>query len=241
MLVSENGKMKELPDDIRAFDEYKMYGNTLVVHYVSKGNYSVYYQTDKGLDLKESKIKYGPTFYEPNFLAFASEDDEVLYNTKNGIVIAHGNFQVPRYSNFDIYEGKGFKAIILEFYEEGIEKYRVFDDKGNEVLDSKYVGKGKEVETLTDRSMGNIMPLRFRNDKFHSDRKGILHIIFNEDGTSEVVKVIPPLYDEIDLNLYAAIKDDRGKIHYPTYTAIKDEEEIRFTFAGKKIRLPEIS
>lgn len=238
MLVSENGRMQELPDDIRAFDEYKMYGNILVVHYVSKKNYSVYYQTDNGLDLKESKIESEPRLYEPNFLAFVtSEGDEVLYNTTNGIVIARGDFN----TNFDIYEGNRFKAIILKFYEGGIEKYRVFDDKGNEVLDSKYVGKGKKVEILTYRKMGNIMPLRIRNDKFYSNRKGILHIMFNEDGTSEVIKVIPPSYDEIDLNLYSAIKDDRGKIHYPTYTAIQDGKEIRFTFAGKKIRLPEIS
>lgn len=238
MLVSENGRLQELPDDIRAFDEYKIYGNILVVHYVRKPNYSVYYQTDDGLDLKESNIEFEPKFYEPNLLLFVTaEDNNVLYNTTNGIVIARGNFNI----DFDIYEGSRFKAIILKFYEDGTEKYRVFDDKGNEVLDSKYVGKGKKVEILTYKSMGNIMPLRFRNDKFYSDRKGVLHIIFNKDGTSEVIKVIPPSYDEIMLNLYDAIKDDRGKIHYPTYTAIKDEKEIRFTFAGKKIRLPEIS
>lgn len=235
MLVSENGRMQELPDDIRAFDGYKIYGNILVVHYVRKANYSAYYQTDDGLDLKESNIEFAPRFYEPNFLFFAtSKDEHVLYNTKNGIVIARGDFS----TNFDIYEGNCFKAIILKFYEDGIEKYRVFDDNGNEVLD---VGKGKKVEILTYGKMGNIMPLRIRNKKNYSDCKGILHIVFNQDGTSEVVKVIPPSYDEIYLNLYAAIKDDRGKMHYPTYTAIKGEKETRFTFAGKKIRLPEIS
>ena len=235
MLVSENGKMHELPDDIRAFDEYKMYGNILVVHYVSKKNYSVYYQTDNGLDLKESKIEAEPRFYEPNFFFFfTSEDDNVLYNTTNGIVIARGDFN----TNFDIYEGNRFKAIILKFYEGGIKKYRVFDDKGNEILD---VGKGKKVEILNYRNMGNIMILRIRNDICYFGFNGILHIIFNEDGTSEVIKVIPPSYDRIELNLYAAVKDDRGKIHYPTYTAIKYEKEIRFTFAGEKIRLPEIS
>ena len=235
MLVSENGRLQELPDDIRAFDEYKIYGNILVVHYVSKKNYSVYYQTDNGLDLKESKIEAEPRFYEPNFLAFVtSEDDNVLYNTTNGIVIARGDFN----TNFDIYEGNRFKAIILKFYEGGIKKYRVFDDKGNEILD---VGKGKKVEILNYRNMGNIMILRIRNDICYFGFNGILHIIFNEDGTSEVIKVIPPSYDRIELNLYAAVKDDRGKIHYPTYTAIKYEKEIRFTFAGEKIRLPEIS
>ena len=103
------------------------------------------------------------------------------------------------------------------------------------------VGKGKKVEILNYRNMGNIMILRIRNDICYFGFNGILHIIFNEDGTSEVIKVIPPSYDRIELNLYAAVKDDRGKIHYPTYTAIKYEKEIRFTFAGEKIRLPEIS
>lgn len=238
MLVSENGRMVELPDDIRAFDEYKMYGNILVVHYVSKKSYSVYYQTDNGLDLKESEIESEPRLYEPIFLAFtSSEGDEVLYNTTNGIAIARGDFKVPQYTNFDFYEGNRFKAIILEFYEGGIEKYRVFDDNGNEVLNSKYVGKGKKVELLTYKKMGNIIPLRISNYKSYSHCEGVLHIIFNEDGTSEVIKVIPPTYDEVNLNLYAAVKDDTGKIHYPTYTAIKNGKEIRFTFAGKKIKI----
>ncbi|MFR0823161.1 MAG: hypothetical protein ACLU84_02360 [Clostridia bacterium] len=237
MLVSENGRMMELPDDIRVFDEYKMYGKTLVVHYVNKKYYSIYYQTDSGLELKESEIKSEVEFYKPNYIAFvSSKGDDVLYNTTNGVVIAYGNFQVPEYSNFDIYEGPRFNAIILKFYEEGIEKYRVFNDKGDEVLDSAYVGRGKKVELLTYKSFGNIMPLRIRIDKFCSDRKGVLHIVFNEEST-EVIEVLPSIYDKVDLNLYAAVKDNAGRIHYPTYTAVKNGKASFFTFAGKRLNI----
>lgn len=240
MLVSDNGKIMELPDDIRAFDEYKMYGKTLIVHYVNEKHYGIYYHTDSGLDLKANGIKFEPKFYEPNFIWFiSSEDDDVLYNTASGIIIACGNFK------FDIYDGIRFKVFILKFYEGSTEKYRVFDDKGNEILDSEFVGVGKKVELITYKNFGNILPLRIRqrirHGKFYSDHKGILHIIFNKDGTSKVIKVIPPSYDGVDLNSYVAVEDDAGKIHYPTYTAIKNGKETCFTFAGKKIKLPSSS
>ena len=238
MFISENGKIIELPEDIRPLDQYQTYGGTLVVHYVSKASYGIYYQTEKGLE-KKARVSSTPEFFKPNFMVWrTSKDENVLYNTENGIVIATGDFKIPQYVDFDRCYGKNFKAFILKFYDGDIENYRVFDDIGNEVLYSEYVGYGKKVELMSFDGIGNILPLRFRKDKHYSDKKGVLHIVFNDNGTSEVIQVIPAIYDDVSLYLYAGVKDISGKIHYPTYTATKNGKETHFTFAGTRIRLP---
>lgn len=238
MFLSDNGRMIELPEDIRPLDQCQIYGGTLVIHYVTKGSYGVYYQTEKGLEQK-ANVKLQPRFYKPNFMVWTvSRNENVLYNLENGIIIAKGNFKVPENVGFNMCAGRNFKAFILKFYEDDIENYRIFDDKGNEVLDSEYVGNGKKVELMGTEAIGNIMPLRIREDKYYSDRKGVLHVVFNDNGISEVIQVIPATYDEVHLNLYAGVKDSAGKLHYPTYEATKNGKEILFTFAGTRIRLP---
>ena len=239
MLVSENGKLIELPDDMRAIDKYKIYGNTLVVYYAKKGTYSFYVQQAAGLKKEAENLKKEPRFFESGFISFEESNEEnVLYNTKCGECVAVGNFRIDEYENPDVCEGNSFRAAVLKFYEDGIDTYRVFDDRGNEVLDSKYVGYGKKVELLDYNGLGNIMPLRFRKDRFHSDLSGILHIVFWKDGISEVIEVIPPKWDRIILNAAIGIRDYYGNIHYPTYEAKEDDKKVYFTITGKRIRLP---
>ena len=238
MLVSENGKLIELPDDMRAIDKYKIYGNTLVVYYAKKGTYSFYVQQATGLKKEAEGLKEEPRFFESGFILIEQPGENVLYNTKNGEIVAAGNIIIGDYSNPDVCIGNSFKAVVLEFYENGIDTYRVFDDQGNEVLDSKYVKNGKKVELLDYNGLGNIMPLRFRKDRFHSDLSGILHIVFWKDGISEVIEVIPPKWDRIILNAAIGIRDCYGNIHYPTYEAKEDDQKVYFTITGKRIRLP---
>lgn len=239
MLVSENGKLIELPDDMRAIDKYKIYENTLVVYYAEKGTYSFYVQQAAGLKKEAENLKKEPRFFESGFIWFEeSNGEEVLYNTKCGECVAVGNFRINEYENPDVCEGNSFRAVVLKFYEDGIDTYRVFDDRGNEVLDSKYVGYGKKVELLDYDGLGNIMPLRFRKDRFDSNRSGILHIVFWEDGTSEVIEVIPPQDGKIILNMRIGVKDYCGNLHYPTYMVEKCDKEVYFTITGKRIRLP---
>ena len=56
MLVSENGKLIELPEDVRPTDKYKIYENTLVVNYAERKMYSFYVQQATGL--KKYKSQY---------------------------------------------------------------------------------------------------------------------------------------------------------------------------------------
>lgn len=241
MLISENGKLIELPDDIRAIDNYKIYENTLVVYYAEKGTYSIYDQQTDGLKLEAENLKKKPRFFESGFILFEGDNQEnVLYNTKDGESVAIGNFRIGEHSNLDVCKGNSFRAVVLKFYENGIDTYRVFDDRGNEVLDAKYVGEGKKVELLdNDGLLGNIMPLRIRVDRFHSDLSGILHIVFWDDGSSEVIEVIPPEYGgRIHLDGSTAVKDCYGKLHYPTYVGNKGGKEVHFAITGKRIRLP---
>ena len=238
MLVSENGKLIELPEDIRAMDKYKIYENTLVVNYAEKKMYSFYVQQATGLKKEVEGLKVEPRFFESGFILIELPRENVLYNTKCGTVVATGNFVIGDYSNPDVCKGNNFRAVILEFYENGEYTYRVFDDQGNEVLDSKYVKNGWKVELLDFNGLGNMMPLKIRDDSFESRRYGVLHIVFYKDGTSEVIEVIPPEYDRIYLNCYAAIKDCYGKVHYPTYEVKKDDKTLYFTITGKRIRLP---
>ena len=238
MFASENGKLIELPEDIRMGDEYKIYDNVIVIYYAKKRTYSIYTKTDEGLHLEIEELKSEPKFFESGFILADSYGANVLYNTKRGTVVATGNFIIGEYSNPDVCEGNLFKAVVLEFYENGICTYRVFDDKGNEVLDSKYVKNGWKVEPLDFKGLGNMMPLRIRDDRFESRRYGVLHIVFYKDGTSEVIEVISPKYDNVFLYRYAAIKDCYGKAHYPTYAAEKDDKTIYFTITGKRIKLP---
>lgn len=238
MLVSENGKLIELPEDVRPTDKYKIYENTLVVNYVERKMYSFYVQQATGLKKEAEGLKVEPRFFESGFILIELPGENVLYNTKTGEIVAAGNIIIGQDSNPDVCIGNSFKAVVLEFYEKGIDTYRVFDDQGNEVLDSKYVKNGKKVEILDYNGLGNIMPLKIRDDRFISRRYGVLHILFWKDGTSEVIEVIPTEYDRVYLNKYAAIKDCYGNAHYPTYAAEKDDKTIYFTFNGKRIRLP---
>ena len=238
MLVSENGNLIELPDDIRGIDKYKIYEKTLVVNYAKKGTYSFYVQQATGLKKEAEGLKEEPRFFESGFILIEQPGENVLYNTKTGEIVAAGNIIIGDYSNPDVCIGNSFKAVVLEFYENGIDTYRVFDDQGNEVLDSKYVKNGKKVEILDYNGLGNIMPLKNRDDRFISRRYGVLHILFWKDGTSEVIEVIPTEYDSVYLNKYAAIKDCYGNVHYPTYEVKKDDKTLYFTITGKRIRLP---
>lgn len=239
MLVSEKGKLIELPDDIRMGDKYKIYDNVIVIYYAKKRTYSIYTKTEEELHLEIEELKSEPRFFESGFiLAEDSNEENVLYNTELGTVVATGNFIIGEYSNPDVCEGNNFRAVVLEFYEKGEYTYRVFDDQGNEVLDSKYVKNGWKVELLDFNGLGNMMPLKIRDDSFESRRYGVLHIVFYKDGTSEVIEVIPPEYDRIDLNCYATIKDCYGNAHYPTYVVKKADKQLRFTITGKRIRLP---
>lgn len=190
------------------------------------------------LSIKSRDLKVEPRFFESGFILIELPGENVLYNTKNGEIVAAGNIIIGDYSNPNVCIGNSFKAVVLEFYENGIDTYRVFDDRGNEVLDSKYVGYGKKVELLDYDGLGNIMPLRFRKDRFDSNRSGILHIVFWEDGTSEVIEVIPPQDGKIILNMRIGVKDYYGNLHYPTYMVEKCDKEVYFTITGKRIRLP---
>lgn len=98
MLVSENGKLIELPDDMRAIDKYKIYENTLVVYYAEKGTYSFYVQQAAGLKKEAENLKKEPRFFESGFIWFEeSNGEEVLYNTKCGECVAVGNFRINEY------------------------------------------------------------------------------------------------------------------------------------------------
>ena len=238
MLVSENGKLIELPEDIRAMDKYKIYENTLVVNYAEKKMYSFYVQQATGLKKEAEGLKVEPRFFESGFILIELPGENVLYNTKTGEIVAAGNIIIGQNSNPDVCIGNSFKAVVLEFYENGIDTYRVFDDRGNEILDSKYVGNGKKVELLDYNGLGNIMPIKIRDDRFVSRHCGVLHILFWEDGTSEVIEVIPIEYERVFLNRRIAVKDCYEKIHYPTYEVYKDDKTFYFTFNGKIIRLP---
>lgn len=239
MLVSENGKLIELPDDIRMGDEYQIYDQVIVIYYANKRMYSIYTKKEEGLHLERKELKSKPRFFESGFiLAKDSDKGNVLYNTELGTVVATGNFFIGEYSNPDVWKGNTFRAVVLKFYENCEYTYRVFDDQGNEVLDSKYVKNGWKVELLDFKGFGNMMPLKIRDDRFESRRYGVLHILFLKDGTSEVIEVIPPEYDKIYLNCFAAVKDYYGNAHYPTYVAQKNDKETCFTITGKRIRLP---
>ena len=239
MLISEEGKLIELPDDMQPIDKYKSYENTLVVYYAEKGTYSFYVQQAAGLKMEAENLKKEPIFFESGFISFEeSNGDKVLYNTKCGECVAVGWFRIGKYEEPDVCKGNSFRAVLLRFHKDGIATYRVFDDRGNELLDSKYVGREKKVELLDYDGLGNIMPLRFRKDRSRSNCTGILHIVFWEDGTFEVIEVIPPKWDRITLNTRIGVRDCYGNIHYPTYEVKKDDKKFYFTITGKRIRLP---
>ena len=90
MFASENGKLIELPEDIRMGDEYKIYDNVIVIYYAKKRTYSIYTKTDEGLHLEIEELKSEPKFFESGFILADSYGANVLYNTKRGTVVATG-------------------------------------------------------------------------------------------------------------------------------------------------------
>ena len=81
MLVSENGKLIELPEDVRPTDKYKIYENTLVVNYVERKMYSFYVQQATGLKKEAEGLKVEPRFFESGFILIELPGENVLYNT----------------------------------------------------------------------------------------------------------------------------------------------------------------
>ena len=223
-------KLITLPDDVCDGESIEEWKNCLYVfnHKTRVGR--IYFKNLTEWKLVASNVRsytvnrYG--YNMPNYLneygyAFFTTTDKFgnnLLDCITGKVIFQGNFQIKSAIEGMHRNHEDSCFIFKQTVDDHVE-YVLTNHEGKMILGEGYVGKDKKVEFLTYKAFGGIRPILFSDKK--KGKVGLLHYF-----KGECIQITPVKYDSISI-LLGAIKDSKGKLHYPTYKAT-------YTYQNKK-------